>query len=403
MSIFQRTLECGQKPLTCLRNLDTFETFDRLSKPLTPFGTRGTLSPLPWGASPYPVPPRLEDEIITDMTIEGMQAILLLKVILQKQYVEIDEKDAKGKTTVIVKSDLFHRYFSFAYAVTMLVNDVTQDMRPAQCTDVAVVRKLLWAKIREQMGGVSETLESQWLTLTSFLDNMVCRQLPTYDWSGPRIADGVTELFRPIIEPLALLNDLYLILYFFDEFEDEDQEMIRVYGTTVLKSLDPTGKMMSKVELSEEGMKDYSRIYAVHHLPNVPVAKKDESQGDVVANYKEWKPVQLMKAILHDFAAKKERKQCEELVNELHSVLNGKVLYCTYCTYYSYCTFAEFYSTSRSFTPFPEFLHSHSPLSDISQASVLNSHSRSFTPLSTSKPHILFASCFLPSPTPIPH
>ena len=356
MPIFQRTLECGQKPLTCLRNLDTFETFDRLSKPLTPLGTRGTLSPLP-----YPVPPRLEDEIITDMMIEGQQAVHLSQIILAKQYEETNRRDARNKLIVIVKNELWDLYFNYAYAVTMLINDITQDMSPAQYTDVAEIRRLLWAKIREKMGGESDTLKKQWCTVSSFLQDMVRRPLPTYDWSDGKIAEGVTEHLRPIIEPLALLNDLYLIVYFVDDFEEEDQEMIRVYGTTVLKSLDPTGLMMSKVGLSEKGMEKYSRIYAENHMPNVDVALNDESQGGVNTNYAEWKPVQLMVAILHDFAAEKTKLQCEELVSELQSVLTGEVLYCTYCTYYSYCTFAEFYSTSRSFTPFPEFLHSHSP------------------------------------------
>ena len=77
----------------------------------------------------------------------------------------------------------------------------------------------------------------------------------------------------------------------------------------MLTSLDPTGRMMQKVNLSEKGMEDYTKIYAEHHLRNVEIGSKDVSRGDVVADHNEWKPVQLIMAILHDFALTKSRQQ----------------------------------------------------------------------------------------------
>ena len=78
--------------------------------------------------------------------IEGMQAILLFKIIDRGEY-EVVGQDAMGKPIVRVTNKLFHNYFSFARAVTLIVDEVTVAMSPVASTDVVNVRRLLWTRI----------------------------------------------------------------------------------------------------------------------------------------------------------------------------------------------------------------------------------------------------------------
>ena len=223
-----------------------------------------------------------------------------------------------------ITSALWHNYFSFAHAITLLVNDVTRNMTTRELTDVAVVRQLLWDDLNLRMGG-SSILEKQWVQLSDFLSDMVNRPLPSHDWGGPQIAPGVTQFRRPVIEPISILDDLYLFCFNFVEYDAEDQAMVVVYGQEVLKSLAPTSKMISKFQLSPEALQDYTEKYAKHHLPEVDALDKDASKGGIEADYKKWKPIGLMMVLLHDFASRHSRQQCEELVFELSSVVVGEV------------------------------------------------------------------------------
>ena len=264
----------------------------------------------------------MEDEIITDDSIEAQQAIHLSKVISKGEYVSVGQ-DESGKSIAKVTSKLWHKYFSFAHAITLIVNKITCEMNAKELTDVAVVRDLLWKDLRKRMG-VSETLDKQWSVLQDFLKDMIARPLPSHDWGGAQIAPGVTHLHKPIIDPISLLDDLYLIVFNLSEYHVDDLELVKAYGQEVLKSLAPTDRIISDFKLSSAGLEKYALIYARHHLPDVDAFKEDESKGAIVTDPEKWKPVQLVCALLHDFAKRSSKQQCEELKKELSGVVIGE-------------------------------------------------------------------------------
>ena len=109
-------------------------------------------------------------------------------------------KTNKGKKHVKVTSELWHKYFSFAPAFTLIVNKITRNMNARELTDVVEVRRLLWEELRNRMGD-SDILAKQWSTLQEFLRDMIARPLPSHDFGGPQIAPGITRIYRPVIEP----------------------------------------------------------------------------------------------------------------------------------------------------------------------------------------------------------
>ena len=76
------------------------------------------------------------------------------------------------------------------------------------------------------------------------------------------------------------------------------------YGTEVLKSLAPTGRMIGNLNLSPAGLQAYSEKHAEHHLPEIDALEEDVSKGDIVTDYKKWKPVLLLSILLQDFASR---------------------------------------------------------------------------------------------------
>ena len=264
----------------------------------------------------------MEDEIITDDSIEAQQAIHLSQIISNGEY-ELVGQDQSGKSKVKVTRKLWHDYFSFAHAITLIVNKITCEMNAKELTDVAVVRDLLWQDLRNRMG-VSKTLEKQWLVLQDFLKDMIARPLPSHDWGGAQITPGVTHLHKPFIDPISLLDDLYLIVFNLSHYHPDDLEIVKEYGQEVLKSLAPTGRIISNFKRSSAGLEKYALIYARHHLPDVDAFKEDESKGAIVTDPEKWKPIQLLSALLHDFAKQSTKQQCEELKKELNGVVIGE-------------------------------------------------------------------------------
>ena len=105
----------------------------------------------------------------------------------------------------------------------------------------------------------------------------------------------------------------------------EDQKLVVEYGKEVLKSLAPTGRMISNLELSPPAFETYSEKHAEHHMPEIDALEEDVSKGHIVTDHKKWKPIQLLLVVLQDFASRSSRQQCEELKRELDGVLLGEV------------------------------------------------------------------------------
>ena len=118
-----------------------------------------------------------------------------------------DDIDDNGKSRATVLEELWHQWFSFCHAITILLNEVTAGMDEKESTDVPVVRQLLWTEVRRRMG-YSERLDLQWAALQeNWLDDMTARPVPSrVNFLAERLT-GITDINYPLVMSLKYLDE----------------------------------------------------------------------------------------------------------------------------------------------------------------------------------------------------